>query len=131
MKQRASARRARAAAVTGVVATLLLTAIPRASAGRTLTWTASPESLALGKAEGVALTARGRLFLAPRISDLGGAQTPEGPVQVWAMVGDVDGNVYLGTGPEGQILKIDRAGEPRLHFTVDEPMVTALAIDPG
>lgn len=131
MNLQASARRARAAAAVGAMATLLLTAIPRTSAARTLTWIPNPESLVLGKAEGMALTTRGRLFLAPRISGLGGSQTPEGPVQVWAMVGDGNGNVYLGTGPEGQILKIDRAGEPRLHFTVDEPMVTALAIDPG
>jgi len=99
-----------------------------AAGGGTLTWTETAEGLVRGKSDGMALTRRGRLFLAPRVTELGGSQTPVGPVQVWSTVVDAQGVVYLGTGPEGQILRIGRSGVPRLHFTVLEPMVTALAV---
>jgi hypothetical protein len=103
---------------------------PAALGARTMTWTASTDDLASGKAQGMALTRRGRLFLAPRITTLGGSQTPEGPVQVWAIAGDRNGDVYLGTGPEGQILKIGRSDAPRPHSVIPTPMVTALAVGP-
>jgi hypothetical protein len=127
MRRRWSPAGARAAA-TALLSALTLAAGPAAHAARTLAWTATPDDLPQGNAEGMALTSRGRMFLAPRLTALGGSQTPEGPAQVWAVARGRDGQVYLGTGPEGQILKIGPSGQPRLHFTVDEPMVTALAI---
>jgi hypothetical protein len=115
----------------GVAAGVVIAGFAPSLAGGTLTWTESAEQLARGKAEGLALTRRGRLFLAPRLVSIGAPLTPLGPVQIWAMTSDRDSNVYFGTGPQGQILKLGRSGQPRLFFQVEEPMVTALAVTAG
>jgi hypothetical protein len=38
------------------------------------------------------------------------------------------GNIYLGTGPDGAIIKITPGNDPTVFYTVDEPLVTALAV---
>ncbi len=113
-----------------LAAALVIAAAAEAHAGRTLTWSESPEQLARGQAEAMALTGRGRLFLAPRLIASSGARALEGPAQVWSAASDGRGRVYLGSGPAGQILALEGSGEPRLFFTVDEPLVTALALAP-
>ena len=102
-----------------------------ALAGGAMTWTDTPAQLGRGKADGLALTREGRLFLAPRLVKLGGSLTSIGPVQIWATTSGKDGNVYFGTGPEGQILELGQSGEPREFFRVEEPLVTALALTPA
>ena len=96
-----SARRSCAPTVCGLVAAAAL-GVPAADAG-TLNWTAPPASLQGGETDGVAVSATGRLFLAPRLSRLGDARLPGEPVQVWSMVSDASGNLYLGTGPDGHV----------------------------
>jgi sugar lactone lactonase YvrE len=109
---------------------LSLAALVPLRAARPLSWSVPADEIARGRADGIAVTSRGRLYLAPRLTELGGSLTPGGPVQVWAMAGDDAGSTYLGTGPEGQILRLEGSGPPRLLATVDEPMVTALAVAP-
>ena len=103
---------------------------PAASAAPNV-WTEPPQSLRFGEAEGVALTTRGALFAAPRIVRLGEGRTPGEPNQVWSMASDSQGNLFLGTGPDGRIVKVAPSGKQTLHFTVAEPLVTALAVDRG
>ena len=57
----------------------------------------------------------------------------EGTHAIWRipLAGGAARRVTLGTGPEGRILRVTRSGEERVHFTVYEPMVTALAVMPG
>jgi len=117
-------------AATLVLAAMPVCLAPAVHAAQTRTWTVTADDLPLGKAEGMAWTGRGRLFLAPQMIALGGSQTPQGPAQVWAMARDEADHTYLGTGPEGQILRILRSAEPELYFVVREPMVTALAVGP-
>ena len=102
-----------------------------AVAARPNVWTEPPQSLRLGEADGVALTARGALFAAPRIVRLGEGRTPGEPNQVWSMAADAQGNLFLGTGPDGRIVKVSASGKQTLHFAVEEPLVTALAFDRG
>jgi hypothetical protein len=109
---------------------LLLLALPAAHAATPRTWVEGPASLARGSADGVAVSRRGILSLAPEISRLGEESPPGRPQQVWAMTADRSGNIFLGTGPDGRILKITPAGAQTLLYTVDEPLVTALAIGP-
>jgi len=116
-----------------MTATLVLAAMPcclasPVHAAQTRTWTVTAADLPPCKAEGMAWTGRGQLFLAPQMIALGGSQTPQGPAQVWAMARDEADHTYLGTGPEGQILRIFRSAEPELFFVVPQPMVTALAV---
>ena len=90
-----------------------------------------PATLTAGEAEGVALSQRGRMFLAPRLERIGAEGWEQAPAHVWSVARDGSGNVYLGTGPDGRIFKITPSGKRSLLYAVDEPMVTALAIAPG
>jgi len=91
--------------------------------------TQTPEDLEAGDASGIALTREGRLFAVPRLEPYGAPFPAPDPGQVWALTADSAGQVFLGTSPDGRILKIDRSGKTSIHATVDEPMVTALATD--
>ncbi len=97
-------------------------------AGETLVWTGTPEDLSHGRAEGMAVSRMGKVFLAPRLSRLGDGEGQAS--HVWAMSADGDGSVFYGTGPDGRIFKVDGSGKTRSFFSVAEPMVTALAILP-
>ncbi len=98
-----------------------------ASAVHTRIWTATAGEMQRGEAEGVAITSRGRLFLVPRFEPLGSTRIAGAPAQVWSIASDKDGNLFLGTGPEGKVFKIAPGGNVSLHFTASEPMVTSLA----
>lgn len=83
--------------------------------------------LELGQSSGMVVTSRGSLFAGPRVEPYGSPFPAPGPAQVWSMVGDEAGNVYLGTGPDGQVFKVTPGGETTLFFQAAETMVTALA----
>jgi len=121
-------RRRSLGAALGVV--LGLTASP-ARSEQTRLATTSPSELQRGEAQGLAVTSRGRLFLAPRITPLGKAFPGAFPSHVFAAGADEAGNVFLGTGPDGQIVKITRAGDASVFFRVTEPLVTAVLSLPG
>jgi hypothetical protein len=114
---------------TGLVLALALAGTAQAarSAG-TRIWAETPRSLALGSADGVAVSASGHLFMAPRIERMDADLDSAPPHHVWSMTGDGRGNIYLGTGPDGHVLRITPGGSLSVFFTVDEPLVTALAI---
>jgi hypothetical protein len=112
------------------LAAAALAALP-AGAVHTRTWTASAADLERGDADGVAVTTRGRLFLVPRFAPLAGPRLASSPAQVWSVAADSAGNVFLGTGPDGQIVKITPAGAESVLYATDEPMVTSLAALPG
>jgi hypothetical protein len=104
--------------------------VPQLAMARTLTWTESPEDLVKGEADGVAVTSRGRLFLAPQLGLTAARLEPGNPLHIWSMCADHAGNIYLGTGPDGMIFKITPTGRQTLFFKTDEAMVTALGIGP-
>jgi hypothetical protein len=88
--------------------------------------TADASDLNRGDARGVAVTSLGRLFLAPRLAPLGKPLPGGDPAQVFAIASDASGNLYLGTGPDGQVVRVTPAGETSVLFRSDEPLVTAL-----
>jgi hypothetical protein len=112
-----------------LICLLPLLAAP-ASGGGILHWTAAPTELAGGEADGIAISSEGRLFMAPRLSRLGSEELPGHPQQVWSVTADRSGNLYLGTGPAGGVLRVGPTGSRRLLFSADEPLVTALALTP-
>jgi hypothetical protein len=93
--------------------------------------TTSQSELEHGEARGVAVTSRGRLFLAPRIAPFGKTLPGAFPSQVFAAAADELGTTFLGTGPDGQIVKISRAGDTDVLYRVTEPLITALLPLPG
>jgi hypothetical protein len=102
---------------------------PHTWAAQTRVWDMDAGSLRSGEAHGVAMTSNGVLFPSPRMIRFGDGRTPGEPSHVWSMTRDDAGNVYLGTGPEGHVIRISPAGVQSVFYTVDEPLVTALAVD--
>jgi hypothetical protein len=78
-----------------------------------------------GDLDGLAVDSEGRLRMAPAARVLADAEAP----YVWSMAADATGQVFLGTGNDGKIMKID-AGKAVTFFDTAELQVTALAFGP-
>jgi hypothetical protein len=90
----------------------------------------TPSDLERGESDGIAVTSRGRLFLAPRIAPWGKALPDAFPSQVFAASANGSGDVFLGTGPDGLLVKVARDGTQSIFFRVDEPLLTAVTALP-
>lgn len=101
-----------------------------ARAVETRTWTAGSFDLESAQSDGVAVTSLGRILLAPTVARIDGDAATLDAAHVWAIATDARGVVYLGTGPDGRVLRLPPSGPPSTFFTADEPMVTALALLP-
>ncbi len=113
----------RRAALGGVVLLTLLRPFPEA---RPLTRVETPQDLARGQAQGMAVSREGSLFLAPALERLDRLEA----AQVWSIAADGAGDLFLGTGTEGAILRLRSSGAPVLLHALDQPLVTALAMGP-
>lgn len=118
----------RAAAPVLVLAAATLGTVSLAAPMRSVAPTAA--ELHRGDSEGIGVTASGLLFLAPRVRPLGDPLPDGAPAHVWSAATEPSGAIYLGTGPEGKVLKVGSGGKTSVHFTAPEPMVTALAVLP-
>jgi hypothetical protein len=78
-----------------------------------------------GDAKGVAIADNGTLTLAPEFKEVYDTKQ----AYVWSAAADARGNVYLGTGHEGRVFKIDAAGKGALLYKTAELDVMALAVD--
>ncbi len=85
----------------------------------------SYEDFVSGEFENVSLSNTGVLKLAPALEELVEISAPI----VWTAIADKDGNLYLGTGNLGKILKVDTEGEISTMFSPEEVLSRALAID--
>jgi sugar lactone lactonase YvrE len=77
-----------------------------------------------GDARGVSISDTGSIVLAPKLTEVYNT----GQSYVWSSAADTQGNVYLGTGNDGKIFKIDAAGKGSLFYDSNELDVSALAI---
>lgn len=77
-----------------------------------------------GEARGVSVTDTGSIVLAPKLNKL----FDTGQSYVWSSAVDGAGNVYLGTGNDGKIFKVDASGKGALFTDLAELDVSALAI---
>src|SRR5688572_7229099 len=78
-----------------------------------------------GTFSNLSLTSEDRLVLAPRFESIFNTEQPF----VWAAAADSKGNVYLGTGHDGKVFKVDAAGKGVLLADLAELDVFAIAID--
>src|SRR3989449_10289485 len=78
-----------------------------------------------GKLSNVSLTSDDELILAPRFDLVFNTEQ----TLVWSAVADSKGNVYLGTGHDGKIFKVDATGKGTLIADLPELDVLALAVD--
>lgn len=78
-----------------------------------------------GNTDGISVSSDGTIGLAPSAQVLTEATDPH----FWALAVDGSGNVYIGSGNDGKIYKIDSAGESSVVMDADELQVHALAVD--
>jgi len=85
----------------------------------------SYEDFQQGKLSSLSLTNDDRLILAPRYDMVFDTQQ----TLISSAVADSKGNVYLGTGHEGKIYKVDPSGKGALVADLNELDILALAVD--
>src|SRR5438874_9483531 len=78
-----------------------------------------------GKLSNVSLTSDDELILAPRLDMVFNTEQ----TLVWSAVADSKGNVYIGTGHDGKIFKVDSSGKGSMVADLPELDVLALAVD--
>jgi hypothetical protein len=83
------------------------------------------EDLLKGDFNHVSLTPEGKLLLAPAFDSV----YDTGQSYIFSMVRDKAGNLYVGTGDEGKVFKIDPQGKGSLYFQSKELDIFALALD--
>lgn len=78
-----------------------------------------------GDARGVSIAENGTLTLAPATIEVFDTKQ----AYVWSATADNAGNIYLGTGHEGRVFKVDATGKGALLYKTSELDVMALAVD--
>ena len=77
-----------------------------------------------GDAKGVSISDDGTITLAPKLTEVfNTAQS-----YVWSSAVDDAGNVFLGTGSDGRIFRVDASGNGKMFADLNELNVSALAI---
>ncbi|HKY05180.1 MAG TPA: hypothetical protein VJQ56_09840, partial [Blastocatellia bacterium] len=123
-----SAALARALTLPGIffIALAILFSHNAAYAGGPVFWEiAKQQDIVKGDARGVSIAENGGITLAPAYSLV--YDTKE--AYIWSSATDAAGNIYLGTGHEGRIFKVDPTGAGRMILDTSELDVTALATD--
>lgn len=80
-----------------------------------------------GEVEQLSIDEHGRLMLGPQVQRVADPSVPF----VWAMLPAPDGGYFLGTGNDGRVLRIDKAGASSVFFDSGEMEVHALAAAPN
>jgi sugar lactone lactonase YvrE len=77
-----------------------------------------------GDARGVSIDDSGTITLAPKLTEVFRTDQP----YIWSSAVDAAGNIYLGTGADGKVFKVDASGKGSLFSDLAELNVTAIAI---
>lgn len=80
-----------------------------------------------GEVEQLSIDEHGRLMLGPEVRRVHDVGVPF----VWTMVPGADDSLFLGTGNEGKVIRVDRDGKGSLFYDSDEMEVHALAPAPN
>jgi sugar lactone lactonase YvrE len=83
------------------------------------------EDLLKGSFNHVSLSSEGKLYLAPAYDLVYDTGQP----YIFSMVRDKAGNLYLGTGDEGRVFRIDPQGKGSLYYQSKELEIFAMALD--
>lgn len=97
-------------------------------ASEPLIWSVNSRADVLkGDARGVSIDQNGTISLSPKLTEVFKTEQP----YIWSSAVDVAGNVYLGTGGDGKVFKVDAAGKGTLFADLTEMNVSAVAIGKG
>jgi hypothetical protein len=107
------------------VFTLVAAAAVTLSASKPVFWqTATLNDFLRGEVENLSIDGHGRLVLGPAAETVAETTSPF----LWAMVVAPDGSIYVGSGNEGKVFKIDTSGKTDTFFDTTELEVHALAL---
>jgi sugar lactone lactonase YvrE len=108
-----------------VIAALLAAATLSAAPGF---WQAATQTDFLrGDLDQLSVDEHGRVTLGPALTRVHDAGVPF----VWSAVAAADGSMFLGTGNDGKVIKVDRGGQASVFYDSTEMEVHALATAPG
>ena len=106
---------------------LVLGSVLAARAAMPVFWTTSSTAALLkGDVKNLSIDNHGRLMLGPAVDLVYESTAPF----LWSLVTGPDGSIYVGSGNEGKVFKIDPAGKGTVFFDANELEVHALAIGP-
>ena len=107
------------------VAGLVAAAGAAVTASKPIFWqTATLNDFLRGEVENLSIDSHGRLVLGPATELVAETTSPF----LWTMVAAPDGSLYVGSGNEGKVFKIDNAGKTTVFFDATELEVHALAL---
>jgi SMP-30/Gluconolactonase/LRE-like region len=110
-----------------VLAALLAGVGTTVTASKPIFWqTATLNDFLRGEVENLSVDGHGRLVLGPATELIAETTSPF----LWAMVIGSDGSIYVGSGNEGKVLKVDTGGKTTTFFDTTELEVHALALAP-
>jgi hypothetical protein len=91
-------------------------------------WQVSTEAEFLqGEVENLSIDSYGRLTLGPATAAIYESSAPF----LWTVVPAADGSLFVGSGNEGQVFRVDPAGKGAVFFDAEELEVHAIAPAPG
>ena len=80
-----------------------------------------------GEVNQLSIDEHGRLMLGPELVRVHDVAAPF----VWTAVAGPDGSLFLGTGNDGKVIKVDNSGQASVFYDSAEMEVHALAVAPG
>src|SRR5687767_10348857 len=110
-----------------LVGVAMLVAASALSAGPGFWQAATQADFLRGEVDQLSIDEHGRLTLGPELTRVHDAGAPF----VWSAVAGTDGALFLGTGNDGKILKIERSGQASVFFDSSEMEMHALAAAPN
>jgi hypothetical protein len=111
-----------------LVASVLFAGAAGVQAALPTFWQVSTEAEFLqGEVENLAIDAYGRLTLGPATTTVYESSAPF----LWTLVSGPDGSVFIGSGNEGQVYRVDANGKSTSFFDAEELEVHAIALAPG
>lgn len=78
-----------------------------------------------GDAKGISVSDKGLLSLSPTFNEVFNTEQPF----IFSTAFDSSGNIFLGTGHEGRVYKVDKTGKGSIFFDSAELDITALTVD--
>jgi sugar lactone lactonase YvrE len=109
-----------------VLAVAAASAVPLTASKPVFWQTATLNDFLRGEVENLSVDGHGRLVLGPANDLVAETTSPF----LWAMAVAPDGSIYVGSGNEGKVFKIDSAGKIATFFDTTELEVHALALAP-
>ncbi len=107
-----------------VIVAILILVFPAAASEPSIWSINSREDVLKGDSRGVSIDENGAITLAPKLTEL----FKTGQSYIWSSAADSVGNIYLGTGGDGKIFRVDASGNGKLLYDSTEINVSAIAV---